>query len=284
MPDSQTCCSSWVRVGAVNPASIVDARLELHHAVQVIVSAAISYLPAHADDSHTSMEWRADHGALVTQPLTPGGLRFGLVVAPLALVRLADGAGPAAFALEGRTMDEAMAWLSGALTAVGLDAARLTSRKHYEIPACPVATGAAWRRRRGHAELAAYVHDGWLVASAVAARDASASPVRCWPHHFDIATLITLPPVPGAGARTIGVGLSPGDNWYAEPYFYVGPRPHPSPHALPPLAQGHWHTAGWTGAVLRASSLAGRETPEAQQAVVTSFVDEAVAACRRAMG
>jgi len=76
-----------------------------------------------------------------------------------------------------------------------------------------------------------------------------ASPVRCWPHHFDIATLITV--APGA---TIGVGLSPGDGSYNEPYWYVGPWPHPQVEDWPELeGGGHWHTEGFVAAVLPAS-------------------------------
>ena len=52
---------------------------------------------------------------------------------------------------------------------------------------------------------------------------ADGSPVRCWPHHFDIATLLTIAP-----GQTIGVGLEPGDGYYDEPYWYVNQYPAPS--------------------------------------------------------
>ena len=85
-------------------------------------------------------------------------------------------------------------------------------------------------------------------------------PIRIWPHHFDLGAIL-----PG----TIGVGLSPGDAYYAEPYFYVTP---PSPIDRGPAIAGggFWRTDGWTGAVLLASA-AGR--PEA-------FVESALAAMR----
>jgi len=44
------------------------------------------------------------------------------------------------------------------------------------------------------------------------------TPVRIWPHHFDMATLISL-----RGDRTIGVGFVPGDALFPEPYWYVTP-------------------------------------------------------------
>ena len=41
-----------------------------------------------------------------------------------------------------------------------------------------------------------------------------ASEVRCWPHHFDIATLIEVVGATGAEpAHTIGAGMGPGDQY-----------------------------------------------------------------------
>ena len=41
----------------------------------------------------------------------------------------------------------------------------------------------------------------------------------------------------------IGVGLSPGDTYYAEPYWYVSPYPYPGLEDLPVLdGSGFWHT------------------------------------------
>ena len=109
-----------------------------------------------------------------------------------------------------------------------------------------------------------------------------ASAVRTWPHHFDIATLILLPESGTSGRRTIGVGQSPGDNSYAEPYWYVGPYPYPATTAFPPLAgSGHWHTEGWVGAALPASDFVAAKD---QQAQVAAFVESGIAACRMLLG
>src|SRR5262249_62334200 len=58
-------------------------------------------------------------------------------------------------------------------------------------------------------------------------RKLAASPVRCWPHHFDIATLTTLPARNAGATGYVGAGLSPGDEYYDEPYFYVSVYPNP---------------------------------------------------------
>ena len=171
--------------------------------------------------------------------------------------------------------------MASELRRAGFDADRLTTRKHYEIPTHAVAGGAAFGASPAAlATLAAAYHDAWLLTSGVAARDLAASPPRCWPHHFDLATLVTLPATRHDAPPTIGVGLSPGDEWYAEPYLYVGPYPHPPVASLPRLARGHWHTVGWVGAVHTLAELIAASDGAAQAQAAHLFVTEAMEACR----
>lgn len=92
------------------------------------------------------------------------------------------------------------------------------------------------------------------------AKHAGASPVRLWPHHFDVAILI----------GSIGVGFLAGDDAIDEPYWYVYNSPMPDP--LPPLATGEWHRGEWTGAVLKGD-------PDA--AAIEAFLDDAIRAVTR---
>ena len=81
--------------------------------------------------------------------------------------------------------------------------------------------------------------------------DAHAGAVRCWPHHFDIATLLNFEPAEDGTARSIGIGLSPGDHHYHQPYVYVSPWPHLKAAGLPLLPPpGHWHTQEFVAAVM----------------------------------
>ncbi len=75
-------------------------------------------------------------------------------------------------------------------------------------------------------------------------------PVICWPHHFDIATLITFDEKRGDEQVSIGVGMSPGDQYYSTPYFYVTPWPYPAADKLAdPPAPYKWHTHEFTGLI-----------------------------------
>ena len=112
--------------------------------------------------------------------------------------------------------------------------------------------------------------------------------MRLWPHHFDIATLWTLDAgVDAEEARSVGMGLSPGDGTYAQPYWYVTPWPYPQATAeeLPPLPAGRWHAearnGGWTGAVLLGEELVVQTDPVS---TAQSFVQEACAAALQSLG
>jgi hypothetical protein len=70
-------------------------------------------------------------------------------------------------------------------------------------------------------ELADWFSLAWLVLDEVAASlpdTSEVSTTQLWPEHFDAATTVTLP-----SADPVNLGFSPGDNFEADPYVYVGP-------------------------------------------------------------
>ena len=101
-------------------------------------------------------------------------------------------------------------------------------------------------------------------------------PVRCWPHHFDIATLLRIE----RGERSegiVGVGMTPGDHHYAEPYWYVSAWQKPDNLELPTLPSGgFWRPEGWFGAVLTAADLVRHN--EEQAHTLAAFLQAAVEA------
>src|SRR5262249_14843197 len=150
-----------------------------------------------------------------------------------------------------RTTAEAEAWLRGCVAKRGAAAEKFTLARHYEIPHHAVDDGSAFDAsdRVAFAELAAWFNVAESVLENARAQN-DGSEIRCWPHHFDIATLITVKP-----GKTVGVGLEPGDHYYDEPYFYVNANPQPrTAAATAQLAGGgSWHTHEWFGAVLPGS-------------------------------
>jgi hypothetical protein len=270
---------AWQPVRPEESTHLSDTRLQLHHAAQFGTAAGISFLEHRPDDSHTNLEWVPSLAGLVSRVIPAGkGFRIGVRPADLTLLIVTEKDQPIArYKLHGRTIVEATQWIREQLAPLGVDPARYTLKRDYEIPAHPVAMGDSFdaSERAQFEELAKWFSNGASILGSLARSIHDASEVRCWPHDFDIATLI-----PVAHERTIGVGLEPGDSSYDEPYFYVNMRPYPSPaqvRSRPLWGRGIWHTGEWTGAVLTGSRLEGASLQEWQ---VREFIDSAVSACR----
>lgn len=267
----------WQTLGEVAPTSLVAARETLHHAAQLLALAGASFLNAEPDDSHTSMTWIEPLGALGTQPIDASApFRFALQAADLTLLVIDDSSGVvrASLSLPGVMREQALDWMRDQARRAGLEGGRLRSRLHFTIAPDATDAGAAFERPSDGTleELARWYSDASLFLEQRRSSMVGAGPVRCWPHHFDIATLVRLRRGP---IHTIGIGLSPGDDSYADPYYYVGPYPAP-PMKPRALTIGHWHTRDWWGAALVASEIVAQRAAGEQAALVRRFVDDAV--------
>ena len=264
--------AAWKSVNPVAARRLSDARKQLHHAAQLATAFGISYIPKKPDDSHTNLEWIESEVALASNTLD--GKRISIRVPDLTLL-----IGDQSLGLRGNAMNDAAAWARRILDDEGMDGSRYTLRRHYEIPSHPVADGARFNARGEDLDqLARWYSNAATAFEQIRQTDSHASEVRCWPHHFDIATLIT----PSEG-RSVGVGLEPGDNYYDEPYLYVNMHPVSEATSLPNSLEGGgmWHTKEWIGAVLPGSRLTSEA--ESQQLQVKQFLRSAIDTAKRAV-
>jgi hypothetical protein len=246
----------WQSVGQVDRGRLAQARLQAHHAAQWLARAARGLIPPRPDDSHTNLGWNEALPGLETHAL-PDGTALGLKISDLTLV-LRKGpstTGWQTISLDTRRDPDIRERLGRELGARGFDAGKLDAPPPYDLPAHPLGHGAAYAvagLAEALTELAAWYANADRALSAVRQRLAThglmAPPVRCWPHHFDLDTLLRLGA--GADAPTIGIGFCPGDDYYDEPYFYVSRHPGPDIAGLPALPKvGHWHAHHFTAAV-----------------------------------
>jgi hypothetical protein len=225
------------------------------------------------------MSWDRRHEALLSPETRALSHAVRVAISPrdLTLLVLVNGSVGQRIPLHGNTISQVESTLKSALAATGLDGRRYSLRRHFELPEHPVARGQAFdtAKQDDFAEFAAWYGNAAAVLGELRSR-VGGSDVRCWPHHFDVATLATIAP-----GRTVGSGLSPGDETYPEPYFYVNAYPSPSNTSLLPElgGQGTWNTDGWVGAVLPGSRLDPDATAQASQ--VHAFLDSAVEACTK---
>ncbi|MEZ4225535.1 MAG: hypothetical protein R3B13_31575 [Polyangiaceae bacterium] len=265
--------SEWRPLGAIPGKQLAPARVEAHYALQVLAAAATASIEARPDDSHQASDWQPERESLVTQLL--GSHRMGLRLRDLTLQWIEeDMFVESEFALPGRSLDEAMAWARSAL-----GASEALVRPSYDLPDHALAHGEMFSLGLDAAltELALWYDDAHALLTRFAEDSGRGAPVRCWPHHFDMACLL-----PESEQRSISLGMSPGDAHVAEPYLYVTPWPRPKTiDPLPTLPPGaSWHTESWFGALLPASALATTREASAQATRAEEFLTQATAACR----
>lgn len=256
---------SWERLGEPSPDVLEGSRVELHFAAQLPGAVGLNLLAQEPDHAQLALSWDDELRALVSAEV-PGAegappYRIGLRFADLSLL-LIDLAGTprGECSLVGKSLDESRRWLAGAIGDFRSDKAPELELAGHEMPDHPIRAGEpfSFREPDEYEELARWFSNSNRVLQRVSASTPGASAVRIWPHHFDAATLITIQAGKTAeSSRTVGVGMSPGDAAYEEPYFYVTPWPYPKTSTLPDLdGGGRWHVEGWTGAVLIGTRIA----------------------------
>ncbi len=283
--------SGWQRLGQPPPASLMDARNQLHWAVQVVASVGYTFVEPTPDWSHTSLVWLARRGAFASQ-WAPGLVRFraALRLADLTLMLLdEEGDLHSECSLSGRMLEDGYTWLASAIPLLTLTAEPPSLvHPNLDLPAHPTGDGAAFSldQPEAFAELVRWYTNADRLLQPLSASNPLASPVQSWPHHFDSSVLFSFDPHLDAEAgRSIGVGMVPGDGTYAEPYWYITHWPYADTPDLPPLdGEGTWHTEGWRGAVLTGSKIVEAGDARAQANRVTAFVRSGIAASRSLLG
>lgn len=248
---------------ACAPSSLIGARAMAHRAVQLLAMAARANLEPVDDDSHSNVGWDNSARRFLSQPIavSDGTVLVGLSLHPLHLDLLKNEEPCAGFDMDRRSFDDALQWLDGQLREAGLRPASQIVLP-YELPEAvtrierflPHTASGQLCTLQAWFDLAQAVLSGFVTTHVNPLP--GPSPVRCWPHHFDIATYVQLEAGNAETSRGIGVGMSPGDESYGQPYFYVNPWPHLDRADLPdPPHPGHWHTQGYVGAVATADQI-----------------------------
>jgi hypothetical protein len=85
------------------------------------------------------------------------------------------------------------------------------------------------------------------------------TPLVVWPEHFDLSTLMFVGNVVDESQPHLNFGFAPFSDGIEYPYLYAYGYPYRPQSQAPTLPAGtHWHTEGWTGAVLPYEVIAGQ--------------------------
>ncbi|HVH99117.1 MAG TPA: hypothetical protein VM869_10415 [Enhygromyxa sp.] len=288
--DFSDTIAHWQPLTRPRASDLEDTRKQLHWAAQIVSALGTTLVEPRSDHSHTNLEWSQAHRGLLSQTHVGKPELRALLRFPDVTIELLRGEGDnertlLSLPLAGRRFADVFDELERAVgKALGRDDFELR-RPEHDLPSHrvdPSGAGEPFGGWQPHAlvELTRWFANGDRALRELAAQDPRATPVRCWPHNFDIAILLVLERErtddPDSDVtRSVGVGMTPGDGSYADAYWYVMPWPHAAEPELAKLdGGGIWHREGWVGAVLTSTAL--RE-PQAER--FAAFMRSALVAC-----
>ncbi len=265
------------------------ARMWAHKAVQWVAMVPRGILPPDPGDTGASLQWDSTLQMLLSQAFGTSNFQTALRVSDLSMHIMGDGETLAELELSGLGPNQILEWIEQKLRDLGLPTDRLSQKLPYEMPANQDIEGHNFRISEPELfhELSNYFGNADLILENFRSSQERSSEVRCWPHHFDIATLVSLDTNPDPESkRSIGVGFSPGDDNHQLPYYYITPWPYPdiSASPLPPFTgAGKWNTDGWVGALLMADKISELQGAKDQMEIIVGFMNEAVAGLKELM-
>ena len=274
--------NDWQLLSFPPKEDIDQARMQCHQAIQNVAAVGRSFSPVSAGDEYANLEWDAGLQRLVGRWVKADiTFRSSICIKDFEVYLVNENVETiSSFAMQGKTQTDVMVWLEHELSSLGADFSKINLNLPYQIPEYATAKREKFNVSNLNAcgELSKLYHNTALLLDKIAASDESIGAIKCWPHHFDIAaTMMRLDSGDPETSRQIGIGMSPGDQYYDEPYFYVSPWPYPTENLLPIDHLGaHWHQDDWVGAVLPLSSLTKESLIQDQRYSVSAFYSEAI--------
>lgn len=256
---------------------LVQVREQFHQAVQNVAAVGRSFLPKSEADEHANLEWDFDLQRLVGRWVEADiKFRSSISLSEFEVYLVDENFKTiSSVIMQDLRQTDVMVWLEFKLSSLGADFSKINLSYPYAIPEYPMAKKEAFHivNERAAQEMSRLYNNTAYLLKKLLKNEKNASEVKCWPHHFDIAARVTLLDTGDPEtSRSVNIGMSPGDKYYNEPYFYCSPWPYPTKNLLD-LSQlkAHWHQEEWIGAVLPVSQLKGLDLIQDQRGLVMKF-------------
>ena len=272
--------SLWKKLVAFDMDILADNRQQLHQAIQNVSAVGRTFLPPSDSDVGASLIWDSNLSRIVGQ-WVQGGIKFRSSLHPETFtIHLVDASvtSMASYEVSGKKQGMAMVWLEEQLTRLELNTKTLTLDKPYELPIYPQAKGAPFTPDKdAQIYLSSLFHNAWLILLEIIRDHEGFGPPAIWPHHFDANSLHTVKDTGDFDtSASVGIGMSPGDENFAQPYFYVNAWPYPDVQELEPLPCGEWYDDEWVGATLKLEEVIAAGDESSQYRLVHAFFMEAI--------
>ncbi len=266
---------NWREVSNIDPLALQSVRVQLHHAVQLPGMFGRSYSPADEGDAFGNLGWVEGTDALVSHAVWSGDWNLGFSFKDFSLILMQSNRMVDSFKLQGNSVEAAISWIND--QAKKRDRNELLLPLPYEVPSFGLSHQFVSLDFELVQHVANLYHNTQEVLSSLSQSYHPVEPIRCWPHHFDLATRLILQAHDNPEEETsIGFGFSPGDEGINQPYFYVNCWPYPqlNSDALPDLGPyGQWNLQGWIGTTLLHHEFAAKSD---QQSIVLEYFTRSI--------
>lgn len=255
----------WSPLQVEQPSRLNDTVIHLHHAAQFLAMFSNSYLPAKDDDSQNNFEWNEADNKIVGRPADPGAVSMTLSVASFELS--VERNPTSTILISGHSRNEVDSLIRDALTKTDLDPEEYNPVTQFKLPHHDLDEQGRFMHPNQTltSEWCRYLSNTKLLLSTIARQSTHATPIRIWPHHFDLAMLLVLSrDSQHKASATVGLGLAIADDLVSEPYWYVNlwsQNPVQFSQHKTLESDGDWRPHGYNGMTLPA----GRITTESGQ-------------------
>lgn len=229
---------------------------QLHLAAQYLAGAGISFLSKKEDDSHTNLGWNSDKKRMETHAFGPGNQQLAINLETGHLEWLKDELKIESIDVQQNTHSAILIWISQMATKNEIRQP-YNYEFHYDLPySALVDNNKLAFNADAISEIIARLNIGKKAFEAFLIENDLSSPIRIWPHHFDLGVYTSL-----NSDETIfmGAGLAIPDSLVDELYYYASAYDNGDEvvtENFSPLTVGNWRS-DWNGATLPSSEVEG---------------------------
>lgn len=266
----------WRPLIKLDPERIKSARAEAHHAIQNVSAVGRRFLPNQPNDQNAELVWVPGLSRLAGKWIKGNIIFRSSICLDTYEIFLVDERinTIASYDLKERTQKDVMLWLEEQIGKLGLPAPDLTLHLPYILPAFKEEKQPAFDMLYPSAciELSKFFHNSYVVLRELKLRFQSDNVPGIRPKTFNQVLTIVLKSSGHHETDTrLIFGMSPGDQFLENPYFFVITWPHVDTTNFKKMqSKGFWVSEEWTGAVLLSKHLYDGD----QQEILIDFFDE----------
>jgi len=220
----------WWELAGHDSADLAQAWAQAHHAIRLAGLVGKSWASPRGDGQHAAMTWYSGQGLLdglfASEPVAGDRPMRGVIrLWNLDLLFVEESGAPIdQTELVGITLNDARNWMIRAIEQQAGKPNRAVP-ENQSTPEHPVAASAKFGglSQMAHAELLRLYGNTASVLEQVSWTVDGASPVRMWPHSFELSTQVMLSKDEKMPPKLVVMGLAPPGKLSAGGYWYVAP-------------------------------------------------------------